>query len=234
MLATVALQGATFARPRHHPLATSASQTYIARLGFQDRDRSNARHGLACEYLFDRLLELEVAPSALASHQAYLRCRIGEVEGQLAHMRLFPSEIEAANAERDRLQQELDALTLDKAVKALRQRHLVGTCINVPITSRSYVNGFADVLIKHEGGDYIPRAWLGEVKITPEPAENVLQQVNFYANYLGPLDTTYILTDYDPAELKRLCVGTTIKVFRLGQRFEDWLATRAMPATEEL
>lgn len=215
-------------------VATSASQTYIARLGFQDRDRSNARHGLACEYLFERLLELEVAPFELASYQAYLRGQIRGIETRLAQASLYPSQIEKANAERDDLQRRLDALTLDRALDAIRQRHVAGKCINVPITSKSYVNGFADVFIKQDSDDYEPRAWLGEVKITPEPAENVLQQLNFYANYLWGVEAIYILTDYDPADLKRLCAGTKIKVYRLGQRFEDWLATRTMPATEEL
>lgn len=215
-------------------MATSASQTYIARLGFQDRDRGNARHGRACEYLFERLLELEVAPSELAHYQAYLRGQIRDIDNRLAWFRLSPSEIEAANAERDDLQRKLGELTLDKALDALRQRHVAGKCINVPITSKSYVNGFADVLIKHVSDEYMSRVWLGEVKITPEPAENVLQQVNFYANYLGHVEAVYILTDYDPAELKRLCADTKIKVYRLGQRFEDWSATRTMPTTEEL
>lgn len=170
-------------------MATSASQTYISKLGFQDRDRSNERHGLACEYLFERILELEVAP------------------------RMF----------------NFDAtLSPESYMSKARDLHKVGNCVNVPITSRAYVNGFADVLIADR--------FLGEVKITKEPAENVLQQINFYLNHLQcpGVEAVYILTDYEPGDLKRLCVGTKIKVYRLGQVFEQWLANRTNPETEEL
>lgn len=167
-------------------MATSASQTYIARLGFQDRDRSNERHGLACEYLFERMLELEAS--------------------RLSHI----------------------------------ERPNPGNCINVPIKSKSYVNGFADVLISYPAYSYRHQNGandaylLGEVKITKEPAENVLQQINFYLSYIRNVETVYIVTDYDPGDLKRLCAGTKIKVYRLGQVFEQWLANRTTPATEEL
>jgi len=160
-------------------MATSASQTYIAKLGFQDRDRSNERHGLACEYLFERMLELETR--------------------NLAHM----------------------------------ERPHAGNCINVPIKSRSYVNGFADVLIGVPN-QYYEAYLLGEVKITKEPAENVLQQINFYLSYIRNVEIVYIVTDYDSGDLKRLCAGTNINVYRLGKGFEQWLANRTTPATEEL
>ena len=173
-------------------MATSASQTYIAKLGFQDRDRSNQRHGLACEYLFERMLELEVMP--------FLAENVGE------NLSGFYSDL-------------------------LK----VGNCINSPIKGRnSFVNGFADVLVKLDIG-YNGNCWLGEVKITKEPAENVLQQINFYTAHLRQkVEAIYILTDYDPGDLKRLCIGTNIKVYRLGQVFEQWITSRTTPATEEL
>jgi hypothetical protein len=224
-------------------MATSASQTYIAKLGFQDRDRSNQRHGLACEYLFERMLELEVAPRWLEARRAQLHAEIIWCEKAASgnHMGWHISEQERIAFGRGipQIQSKLENLSFDQALTLARSKITVGQCVNIPISSRSYVNGFADVLIKYEIAHPVTvrdtqRLWLGEVKITKEPAENVLQQINFYLNYLENVEPVYILTDYDPGDLKRLCAGTKIKVYRLGQVFEQWLANRTTPATEEL
>jgi hypothetical protein len=227
-------------------MATSASQTYISKLGFQDRDRSNERHGLACEYLFERMMELEVAPWLLGDQRSDITWDIRNAKTALADYernQYFKSEAKQQKAKLQDLEQQLatfdaNAKSPDYIAKA-HDCYKVGSCVNVPITSRSYVNGFADVLVStatcHQKIDCNIRypGALGEVKITKEPAENVLQQVNFYLNYLE-VKTVYILTDYDPGDLKRLCAGTKIKVYRLGQVFEQWLASRTTPETEEL
>lgn len=189
-------QCATVAQTQLTPVATNASQTYIARLGFQDPDRRQDRHGLACEYLYERIIELEIRPVAANTENFDIQELASE-----ALLRFKPAE-----------------------------------CINVPIKSQSYkssyINGFADVLLGHTHGYH--RQFLGEVKITKEPAEQVLQQINFYLEYIEHVECVYIVTDYDPGDLKRLCVGTKIKVYRLGQVFEQWLANRTTPETEEL
>lgn len=223
-------------------MATSASQTYIARLGFQDRDRSNERHGLACEYLFERILELEVAPLLLKNDRSDITHSISDIKRKIAEYEQSPyhghkAHLQQAIATLQELQQELNAfdanLNPDKYILKAHDCHKVGKCVNVPIMSRSFVNGFADVLIDI-GGYYVNHKLLGEVKITKEPAENVLQQVNFYLSYLGNVESVYIVTDYDPGDLKRLCAGTKIKVYRLGQVFEEWLTNRTTPDTQEL
>ena len=224
-------------------MATSASQTYIAKLGFQDRDRSNQRHGLACEYLFERMLELDVAPRWLEARRAQLHAEINwckkAVSGNNMGWHISEQERIAFGRDIPRIQSKLEDLSFNQALTLARSKISVGQCVNIPISSRSYVNGFADVLIKYEIAHPVTdrdtqRLWLGEVKITKEPAENVLQQINFYLNYLENVEAVYILTDYDPGDLKRLCAGTKIKVYRLGQVFEQWLANRTTPATEEL
>jgi hypothetical protein len=223
-------------------MATSASQPYIAKLGFQDRDRSNERHGLACEYLFERMLELEVAPWLLEIDRDRLLSPISCCKENLAHFESSAFYKNSSQPQQERIKLEelerqlanFDATSnlADYVLKA-HDRNKAGNCVNVPITSRSYVNGFADVLIRNG-----PRL-LGEVKITKEPAENVLQQINFYLNYLetdswGRMNAVYVVTDYDPGDLKRLCAGTKIKVYRLGKVFDQWLASRTTPSTEEL
>ena len=224
-------------------MATSASQTYISKLGFQDRDRSNERHGLACEYLFERMMELEVMPCLYEGRKLDLEAEVKFCRDVIAGncTGFYDSERADIAAKLPEREASLAALSRDQCSAELRGSCKVGESVNVPITSRSYVNGFADVLINKK----IPRvspsgmrefncSWLGEIKITKEPAENVLQQINFYLSYLSSIEAVYIVTDYDPGDLKRLCVGTKIKVYRLGQVFEQWLANRTNPETEEL
>jgi hypothetical protein len=226
---------------RISPMATSASQTYISKLGFQDRDRSNERHGLACEYLFERIIELEVAPWRLKSEQDAVQSEINfnkrAAKGETVGYYMSEKERFDAGQEIPQLCANFEKLNLAATLANIYQSKKVGECVNVPIKSRSYVNGFADVLIDFPNPlsycGHVLR-WLGEVKITKEPAENILQQINFYLSYLENVETVYILTDYDPGDLKRLCAGTKIKVYRLGQVFEQWLANRTNPETEEL
>jgi hypothetical protein len=222
-------------------MATSASQPYIARLGFQDPDRSKDRHGLACEYLFERLLELEVAPF-LRNYKAFIETQ------KLPTLERYRDEADEKNKHRveyydyrseiKRLQQEVCAFSDPNLFDAIRQELNAASRVNVPIKSGYSVIGFADTLINwHVNCDDFrgkQLAVLGEVKITRQPAEQVLQQINFYKAHLKESYTTYILTDYDCSDLQRLTQGSDVKVFRLGQRFEQWLATRTAPATPEL
>jgi hypothetical protein len=220
-------------------MATSASQPYIAKLGFQDKDRSTDRHGLACEYLFERLLELEVGPFHYATQRDWLQREINYRARVIAGERslyVTAADAQAYKAEHPEWLAALENLKPDPIIAEAIAQHAVGDCLNVPITNRSYVNGFADVLIRHRVENYRDRTstWLGEVKITKEPAETVLQQINFYLSFLDDVQAVYVLTDYEPQDLQRICVGTKIKVFRLGQRFEQWLANRPSLVTGEL
>lgn len=225
-------------------MATSASQPYIARLGFQDPDRSKDRHGLACEYLFERLLEVEMAAGLrkwkISDLLHELACAARSNQNARKDLeRIADSTYAGAQKERDdltahitasfrrhqSLHAELAALENSDGLDLARAHYKPTDHINVPIKSGYSIVGFADVLFCHV---------LGEVKITRQPAEQVLQQINFYkANHSG-ITATYILTDYDCSDLQRLTQGSDVKVFRLGQRFEQWLATRPAPVTPEL
>lgn len=233
-------------------MATSASQTYIAKLGFQDKDRSVDRHGLACEYLFERLLQMEVAPWLNEMHLGYLQGAVERAEQSLqvtkeklvqAHSHgdscggWYSSQIpqlqKHAEEDYDRLQNallQLEAFTPAYGMDAARKELKAAYAINQPIrqSGRSFVIGFADVAIHIHG-----KSLLGEVKITKQSAESILQQINFYELHLRP-QTTYILTDFDCSDLQRMVEGTHIKVFRLGRRFEQWLAARTQFQSDEL
>lgn len=243
-------------------MATSASQPYIAKLGFQDHDRGKDRHGLACEYLFERLLEMEVAPAlnrwrleSLADQCARLSGQLENAQQHVAYaakelkdsdpansifrhtVEQLEAQLNKAEAWRNKIHAELEAATLahqnfeaSYGLQAAKLEHKAGLSINQPIKSGSrYVVGFADVLLRIG-------MWqvLGEVKITKESAETVLQQINFYQAHLPEVNTVYVLTDYDCSDLQRLVENTHIKVFRLGRRFEQWIASRVQLATDEL
>ena len=195
-------------------MATSASQTYISKLGFQDRDRGNDRHGLACEYLYERLIEVSLLPHLLQN----------TIYGR--HYYAQPRIYDFADLESKGVIQEFYS-DLKSAPR-----------LNVPIGG-NYVKGFADVLLPiYQMEDGCLRSCgltvLGEVKITKEPAEVVLQQLNFYMHSLGCTLEAFVLTDYDPSDLQRLVQGTNIKVFRLGQKFENWIHSRPHLNTDEL
>jgi hypothetical protein len=227
-------------------VATSASQTYISKLGFQDRDRSNERHGLACEYLFERMVELELKPKMAKDWIDLINTKIEYAIEKLHKYKkssYYAKEAKMQESKINDLQKEKELFDMKEFLALQLAQIKTGECINVPIVSQSYrssfVNGFADVLVGTPWPYPGRRRFLGEVKITKEPAEQVLQQINFYLNYLEPnsesaIDAVYVVTDYDPGDLKRLCVGTKIKVYRLGQVFEQWLANRTNPETEEL
>lgn len=211
-------------------MATSASQPYIARLGFQDPDRSKDRHGLACEYLFERLLHVAAGPYITNEERERLSSLI---KVHSTGSRWLDAEEKVFAAERAPI--ELAALTDEYGIKKALNRFLPANCINVPISNdRGFTSGFADVLLTFD----TYACFLGEVKITRQPAEQVLQQINFYKNQLECsrrwVCGIYILTDYDCTDLQRLTQGSDVKVYRLGQRFEQWLVNRSTPETPEL
>lgn len=237
-------------------MATSASQPYIAKLGFQDKDRSIDRHGLACEYLFERLLEMEVAPwlnelrqsdldSAVKTLDANLnqtrerivdyqkRLKGDPLDGKYWYQRELPQLEAAALEQYDKLQLAIEAkqsFTASYGIETARKDFKAAYAINKPINQRgrNYVVGFADVLLYAYG-----KRLLGEVKITPQSAESILQQINFYEMHIES-GVTYILTDFDCSDLQRMVEGSHIKVYRLGRRFEQWLASRSAFESNEL
>jgi hypothetical protein len=237
-------------------MTRSTQQTYIQRLGFQDVDRQNQRHGLACEYLAEQLFE-----------QTVFSLMNAEVMIDVAGWEPSPNFKKVA-LEKGLLIDCWDKLLIDCAneqVLSIKEKALkqisYSNFINVPIKNKNYINGFADILIsKHLRLTVEPKrfdntlklifsplfvdSWskereipfnlriLGEVKITPEPAENILQQIKFYREFVE-VTRVVILVDFDAPDLQRLVKGSDIELYRLGDKFETWVKNRAKPTTEE-
>ena len=223
-------------------MTRSTQQTYIQRLGFQDADRQNQRHGLACEYLAEQLFEQKIFSQISAENITKFLC-VSEDK--------FTDELleKITNKAKEQI------LSIkEKALKKISYSNF----INVPIKNKDYVNGFADVLIKKsfnlelnlhsvDGVPFSPHfydndnygregfcslATLGEIKITPEPAENIIQQIKFYREFVR-VKRVVILVDFDAPDLQRLVKGSDIELYRLGDKFEAWIQNRTKPATEE-
>jgi len=236
-------------------MTRSTQQTYIQKLGFQDADRQNQRHGLACEYLAEQLFEQKVFSL------------INEESIQKNRSLWFSSDHDerqwralSATAKQGLLANEIKKQILSVKEKALSQV-CYSNFINVPIKNRGYINGFADVLIKRQWmlnaklqvlddglklflSSLFMDSWntmeegpfklavLGEIKITPEPAENIIQQIKFYREFIE-VARVVILVDFDAPDLQRLVKGSDIELYRLGDKFEAWVKNRSKPTTEE-
>ncbi len=268
-------------------MTRAAQQTYIQRLGFQDKDRSNQRHGLACEYLFDRLLHERLIDKAQdratklfnvyrdtiyrdmkALKESYIKAeeRFEELDDKDSTyakryketMEKSKSKFEEKSPYAKKLRDYKGTVSAGSLLDGIADEVPATNHINVPIRCGNYVNGFADVLfdrhlygrlneVEVENGDL--RFWwtgpstcksgssgdvvLGEIKITPEPAENVIQQIAFYRQFIPGVDRVIILVDYEAPTLKRLAEGSDIEVYRLGDKFEDWITKREQPTVEE-
>jgi Fe-S cluster biogenesis protein NfuA len=252
-------------------MATAASQPYIAKLGFSDPDRSKDRHGLACEYLFERLLELEVGPTITQKQKEYLNHLYSKAKEQYDEIVSLLNDDQGCVSWRGHYYSRADITTVmqgccdcctsvnsalntihdDYGRATAKATYCLSACVSKPIKTGyqgKHTAGFADVLLAESTIEplvfdpnrlYYPSiispCILGEVKITKQSAETVLQQINYYRQHIeGGVDKVYILTDYDCSDLQRITQGSDIHVYRLGRRFEDWIASRAMPSTPEL
>ena len=234
-------------------MTRSSQQTYIQKLGFQDKDKSNPRHGLACEYLAERLIqsafldpltEKEMFPDAFRNF--ITECKDKDVA--VSKKEIFKDAVR---------------LALPNFYKDAKEMLPTSRFTDTPIKSKSYggsvfINGFTDVLVKgtlyaqssfdilddnikahlcpvfYDGDSYGQARVnvMGEIKITPEPAESILQQIKFYREFVK-IDRVVVLVDFDAPQLKRITQGSDIEVYKLGKSFEEWVQSREQLDVEE-
>ena len=247
-------------------MTRSSQQTYIQRLGFQDQDRANPRHGLACEYLLDRLIEQNVFPKlqelkakAIKSFLDFKTQEIKDLNYKYKNLE-YQSKWNANASEEakhvintvneqtlllSQVHQAAENISENEMKQIIHKAMPPSQFISVPITSGKFVNGFADLLLNNTPYFYFDDDLslksdlrynyldiLGEIKITPEPAENVIQQIAFYREFVN-VSEVIILIDYDAPQLKRMTEGSDIKVYRLGAKFNKWCSTKTQSITEE-
>ena len=74
---------------------------------------------------------------------------------------------------------------------------------------------------------------LGEVKISKQTAEDVLQHINQYHEFVNPTQT-FICLDYKDTQLKNLTENSKIKVVKLGPKFIEFCENRPSEEIEEI
>lgn len=190
-------------------MAHSYSQTLLARCGFNDVDRGNARHTLACLYVGHRM-------------------RLKDQEESRERGILL-------RVERDRATYEEWGVWACPLVKSGQAQPSPEAQYEVPVKTRSrFVIGFVDVV---HMGFLTHRA--AEIKITPQSADDILRQVQLYQDADDGVRAAewWIVCDFDTSLLQTLAAGNPrIKVLRLGPAFEEWCAEQAdaAPATANL
>jgi hypothetical protein len=188
-------------------MATTSSQvkrTYQTSL-INDKERKDPRHGLACEYLAFWMMEKLVQPY-------YEQQRGGK--SYLDNNGVY--QIASGNCNRT------EFVISDYVSRPIKNE-------NNSSRFNQGIKGYADVLF---GSEYNAK-FLGEVKITPQSAEEILQQIKFYHSCIYCVHTVIAL-DFDCPQLARMVEGTDITVVRLGEKFEMFAKTRSNPSILEI
>ena len=86
---------------------------------------------------------------------------------------------------------------------------------------------------KYFSWDKWSKSTLGEVKISKQESEEVLQQINLYHELVFPTKT-YICLDYQDSQLLNLTKDSKIQVNRLGTKFEEFCKNRPDQELEEI
>ncbi len=303
-------------------MTRASSQSYLQRLGFKDPDKTNQRHGLACEYLREKMIDdveedmaRRIKLRAIANTKtvppeldlSYGIARNSYYKGMPDHSwmqdyltkkNVFPDWVYAdENAERIYMAwvnhvNELDFRRHLKSCKVMPKGELAKMLQGPSGGTKGFLDVaflppnrytvlplrayYFDVEDPVSGEPKVPRVgefpydkwrpwedayrgqkfhhgWseanvpadkrldvctFGEVKITPEPAEVILQQLLYYCDQLFPCEcrSIWLLADFDVSDLSRMAKDQLpqLRCFRIGQNFENWVATRQQPEVAEL
>lgn len=280
-------------------MTRSSQQNYLQRLGFRDPDKANQRHGLACEYLREKMLPA-VEQDMAKRLRRHALAEIGEVpEYHIARKWWFYEALkddaicEWPGAEEyavDIHGQWRHVLATADFASYLRATGILGAGeLAKQIPGKTSGNkGFLDVAfrcpyhaasvnirpslifhpqtgaahcpserfpygswdpwqtpyyLRHQSDKSIPLSEairvcsFGEVKITPEPAEVILQQLLYYVDALSsPCALIWVLADFDVSDLARMAADQLpqLQCFQIGDAFEEWCSQRARPVVPEL
>lgn len=204
------------------------------------------------EWRKERINEIKVR---LENTARSLKYGLASAESIEAENQQLTQELDKLQSEIDRLPQIVNSASNDDIAHRIYESMPSNNFISVPIASGKFINGFADVLLNcyvslnfqdnlaieskcsSVDSDCFSRnelrtSILGEIKITKEPAENVIQQIAFYRQFVY-VKEVIILVDYDAPQLKRMTAGSDIHVYKLGPKFDAWCAAKTQPLIEE-
>ena len=210
---------------------TRQHQSALSRLGFRDPDKENPRHGLACEYLQEKMRPY-VAASMKSAYAKWINQIIEDANGlgfiEKTDFVSLPDEIKNAKGV-SRYKAE-DPSLLANAIRDFSNEMIpqfVGNDLDRVAELSSLISGpssgakgFLDVSFRGEAGDW---------HLTPEYLKGTFTRIYFTESWEGVVKTP---------DLSRKTMGRTRRskrgYYSLGLQFSYWGEVRIEPTAPEL
>lgn len=221
----------------------SHKRTTLAKMGFEDQDAGDTQHELACKFVADPAVAIDVARHALPNPKLW-ETESRESAERTARARakdgtgrdFYVSEIGADTA--------LEHMVVKGDGKYAATVGFVDCLISVgPRTRTVSVTSDGDVTLSGPSKihEYSARV-IAEVKIARVTVTELLKQLRLYERFVREERCGYLrcetaavcLTAFDFTSADRVLLRENgVRTVRLGERFERWKAMRLSASTDE-